>query len=280
MVTRPAPGTIRILFVGDVVGQAAVEYLETNLGRLRARLHLDCVVVNGDNCDITGPSPMTGSGMLAESRDRLLSAGADLLTLGFHHWDAPEAANVNAHPRVLHAANSVKASGNGTATIDSAGGAVSVAVVATERAMPITEPPLDCVERLDLPGAKILHLLSSYIGDAHCFADYLDGRWTAVLGTYTHVPTDDLRILGGGTAVVGDVGYLGPAGGNGGFDPRPFRDQYRGLPWPDPGSLPYRFVEGPIVVGAVVLDVREHETAAIGRLRADETVTWTTAPPV
>jgi calcineurin-like phosphoesterase len=82
---------------------------------------------------------MTGSGMTAVSRDRLLRAGVDLLTLGFHHWDAPDAAEVNAHPSVLVPHNSSNFSGGGCSTMQAAGETLSVAVIATDQAMPETE---------------------------------------------------------------------------------------------------------------------------------------------
>jgi len=95
------------------------------------------------------------------------------------------------------------------------------------------------------------------------FAYAVAGRAVAVLGTHTHVPTLDTRILPGGTAYVSDVGMTGPSEGLQGLAPEPFVEQARSRL---PASVPLRLAEGPVELGAIVIDLDGAGAAAIRRL--------------
>ena len=111
---------MRVLFVGDVVGPAAVAYLADRLPVLRADLALDVVIANAENC---GP---TGIGMAVDLVERLVAAGVDVVTAGNHAFDGPEVAGVLAVPRVLRPLNlSPGVLGRGSITIDVGGEALT-----------------------------------------------------------------------------------------------------------------------------------------------------------
>jgi|GEM_PF-1225976 hypothetical protein len=250
---------MRVLVTGHVVGQRAVDELSAVLPRLRRVHHLDLVLVNGDNCAITGPSPFTGSGMTPAQRDQLLAAGADLLLTGTHVWDGGHGAQTVRHARVLriHNLDDGTAPGRGVVTIDVAGERVTVVQLADASAPVrpgLSAAPYQAWQALQpLPGVQLVHLL----GSAHAvsvFGHAVAGRCAAVVGSLSHVATRDLRLVAGGTALVEDVGYVGPRGGIGGFDPEHFVATLDGR---DPAELPpFRLVSGPTRISAVVVETR------------------------
>jgi 2',3'-cyclic-nucleotide 2'-phosphodiesterase len=107
-----------------------------------------------------------------------------------------------------------------------------------------------------------MHALSVTATSVLAYA--LDGQVAAVLGTHTHEPTLELRLLAGGTALVTDVGMTGPGDGPQGMDPRGVVERIRGLPAHD--LLPVRPAGGEVVLGAVLLDVEHGLTRTVTRL--------------
>ena len=94
-----------ILFVGDLVGAEATEWLASRVPELRRELDLDHVVVNAENSAVTGPNPMTGFGMTTDLVRTLRDSGVDAITGGNHSWDGPEVADVLNDPRVVRPCN-------------------------------------------------------------------------------------------------------------------------------------------------------------------------------
>jgi metallophosphoesterase (TIGR00282 family) len=204
---------LRLLFVGDVVGRPGRRILAERLPALAAELALDFVLVNGENA-------AGGFGLTRETYEELLAAGADVVTLGNHTWDKKEIlAFIDAEPRLVRPANFPPGvPGRGFALVPTRRGAKVLVVQVMGRVFsPIS---LECPFRtLDavLEGREA-HEADVVVVDVHgdatsekiALAHYLDGRVDVVVGTHTHVQTNDARILPGGTAAVTDLGMTGP----------------------------------------------------------------------
>jgi hypothetical protein len=156
-------------------------------------------------------------GITPRLAERMLAAGADLVTLGNHAWRRPEIAPyLTRSERVLRPAN-FAASAPGTGLGYAGGGDVEVAVVNVLGSL-FLEPARSMWELIDELVAEARERTPVVVVDVHAeatsekmaLAAWLDGRATAVLGTHTHVQTADARILPGGTAALTDVGMTGP----------------------------------------------------------------------
>jgi metallophosphoesterase (TIGR00282 family) len=204
---------VNILFVGDVVGGIGRRTLLTLLPVLRERLSPDFIVVNGEN--IAG-----GLGITPKNARELFSAGIDVITLGNHTYRHREVyPYLDAEPRILRPANFLHSQpGHGWCTVERGGVRLGVVSISGNLYMNASLPAFSVIE--NAMGA--LERESDHIlVDVHAEATsekvgmgwHLDGRVTAVVGTHTHVPTGDARVLPGGTAYITDVGMTGPRGG-------------------------------------------------------------------
>jgi metallophosphoesterase (TIGR00282 family) len=255
----------RLLFIGDIVGQAGLQYLEARLPKLIAHCQPDFIVANAENLDLTGP----GFGMLPQSLERLLALGVDLVTGGNHSWDGPQFQQVQAHPRVLRPLNySPAAPGKGSMVLEKGGYRLGVVNLASRTALPWADDPVTAMEGVlarwegsvngivvDFHGESVYEKLG--------FAFLFDGRVSAVLGTHTHVPTLDTRVLPGGTAYVSDVGMTGPRGGIQGLRPEGVVSWMRSR-LPKQESL--ELASGPVELGAVLVELEGVSSTSIERL--------------
>jgi hypothetical protein len=261
---------MRVLFFGDLVGEMAIRYLEGNLPRLRRELGVDFVVVNGENADLTDPA-LGKAGMHPETVDRLLACGVDAITGGNHSFDPPWAEDLLDHPRVLRPLNAGPfAPGRGYLVLEGRGKGLVVVNLVGRSAWPPADDPVWALEGL-LPGLEagmpvLVDFHSESVFEKLGLAFALDGRVAAVLGTHTHVPTHDLRILPRGTAYVSDVGMVGPSGGMQGYEPGFLVAALRRKRLPRRGRLAW--ARGPLEVGAVVVDLDGGRAKAIQRLQA------------
>ena len=205
--------TTSILFVGDIVGGIGRRTFHDLLPELRKRHAPTFVVVNGENS-------AGGLGITPKIADELFAAGVDVITLGNHAYHRREILPyLDAQPRLLRPHNYLRSHpGSGVTVVERDGvrlGVVNLAGnVFLDRGRPAF-PEIDAV-LLGLEG-KIDHLLVDFHAEATSekigMGWYLDGRATAVVGTHTHVPTADARVLPGGTAYISDVGMTGARGG-------------------------------------------------------------------
>jgi metallophosphoesterase (TIGR00282 family) len=203
---------VKLLFVGDVVGRPGRRAVAEVLPRLVDRHRADYVVVNVENS--AGGFGVTPE-VLAEL-DELLPI--DCFTSGNHVWDKKEGVELLARePRLLRPANYPDGNpGSGLHVGETAAG-IPVATINLEGRvfMSALESPFTVADRLL---AKLDRRVKVVMIDFHAeatsekqaLAFYLDGRVSAVLGTHTHVPTADERVLPGGTALITDVGMTGP----------------------------------------------------------------------
>lgn len=269
-------GGMTVLAVGDVVGAEAADWLAARLPELREQHHADWVVVNAENCAVTGPSPMDGFGMTTDVVDTLLSAGVDAITGGNHSWDGPDVDEVLAHPRVVRPVNLDESRGQGLLTLGHGDQTLTVInMLSPSAALPGMNAPrpepiwpswMSLAADRRLPGAVLIDLHGESPWEKAAFVTALDGTITALVGTHTHDPTLRGHVLPAGTGFVTELGMTGRLGfTGGGFDPVHFATQLRGE---DITTLPpYRLADGPMALGAVRLEIDDHgRTTAITRV--------------
>jgi len=241
---------MRILFIGDIVGQPGRKMVARHLQRLVATNGVDAVIANAENA-------AAGFGITPAVGQELFGLGIALLTSGNHVWDKKEAeAYLAAEGRILRPANypdDVPGSGKHVLRV----GERLVGVVNLQGRAFL--PPIDCPFRAaDRELAELARITDIIVVDFHAeataekqaFGWYVDGRVSAVVGTHTHVQTADDRILPGRTAYITDVGMTGP------------RDSVIGIRQEDAiprflTQMPRKFTvaDGPTQLSAVLLDI-------------------------
>jgi metallophosphoesterase (TIGR00282 family) len=194
-----------------VVGRPGRRAVEDRLPALRVELGADACILNGENV-------ADGVGITPKLAERLLAAGADLITLGNHTWRRQEIAPYLADSeRVVRPANlAAAAPGRGLGFAPAANG-TDVAVINVLGSL-FLDPARSMWELVDELVEEARSRTPVVLVDVHAeatsekvaLARWLDGRVTAVLGTHTHVQTSDARIQPGGTAAMTDVGMTGP----------------------------------------------------------------------
>jgi len=203
---------MRILFVGDVVGRSGRKIVNERLPGLIADWKLDLVVVNGENA-------AGGFGITEAIYHELIDAGADCITLGNHAWDQREAlVFIERAPRLIRPVNYPAGTpGRGAAMIETKNGKRALVINAMGRIfMDALDDPFAAVDR-ELAACALGQGADAVILDMHCEATsekqamgfFCDGRVSLMVGTHTHSPTADHRILPGGSAFVTDVGMTG-----------------------------------------------------------------------
>jgi 2',3'-cyclic-nucleotide 2'-phosphodiesterase len=206
--------TVSILFIGDVVGGLGKRTLLALLPSLRERYVPDFVVVNGENA-------AGGVGITPKIAREMLAAGVDVITLGNHTYRHREVYDyLDEEKRILRPANFLASQpGHGSCVVGSdAGARLGVISLSGNLFMKAGRPAFPEVDSaLRALAGKVDHVLVDMHAEATsekvAMGWHLDGRVTAVVGTHTHVPTADARILPGGTAYITDVGMTGPRGG-------------------------------------------------------------------
>lgn len=200
----------KILCIGDVVGPAAVEYLKKHLWKFRSTMGADLVVCNCENA-------ARGNGVDVASASALLDAGADILTSGNHIWKQREIKEyLDGTDRLLRPANYPSACpGNGYTVITVGGWRYLIMNVMGVIYLDPLESPFTCVERIleRMEGHydfAVLDVHAEATSEKIALARYFDGKVHIVVGTHTHVPTDDARVLRGGTGCITDLGMTGP----------------------------------------------------------------------
>ena len=203
---------MRILFVGDVVGRSGRNVVTETLPGLIRDWALDLVVVNGENA-------AGGFGITEAIYEELVDAGADAITLGNHSWDQREAlVFIERAPRLIRPLNFTAGTpGRGAAMIETKKGQHALVVNAIGRIfMSPCDDPFIAIDR-ELTACPLREAADAVVIDFHGEATsekqavgyYCDGRASLVVGTHTHAPTADHRILPRGTAYMTDAGMTG-----------------------------------------------------------------------
>ena len=203
---------MRILFLGDVVGKPGRKAITDHLPGLRERWRLDAVVINGENS-------AGGFGITEVICTELIEAGADAVTLGNHAWDQREAlVFIARQPRLIRPCNyPAGAPGRGANLIDLRDGRRLLVVNALGRIFidPLDDPFAAIDREIGLcplgqvSDAILVDFHAEATSEKQALGYHLDGRVTCVVGTHTHVPTADARLLPKGTAYLSDAGMCG-----------------------------------------------------------------------
>jgi len=201
---------LKILFIGDVVGGPGRRILEKRLRSLQHEHDIDFTVANGENA-------AGGAGINKKAYQELLDSGVDAFTMGNHVWDNKDIFSfIDQGAKIVRPANLPASSpGIGCAVFEAGGFSVALINILGRVYMPGVDCPFLTADHL----LKTLSPPTPYVVvDIHAEATsekvtmgwYLDGRVSAVIGTHTHVQTNDARILPKGTAYITDVGMTGP----------------------------------------------------------------------
>jgi 2',3'-cyclic-nucleotide 2'-phosphodiesterase len=204
---------MRLLFIGDVVGKPGREGLAATMPELRAERLPDLVVVNGENS-------AGGVGITKETAEEIFGAGADVITLGNHTYRHRDVyAYLDSERRIIRPANFPPQNpGRGHTIVEAAGMRVAVINLSGQMHLQVERNPFNAIDELldSLAGAAdafIVDFHAELTSEKVAMGWHLDGRVAAVLGTHTHVPTADFRVLPGGTAHITDVGMTGSRAG-------------------------------------------------------------------
>jgi 2',3'-cyclic-nucleotide 2'-phosphodiesterase len=201
---------VNLLFIGDIFASPGRRIVADHLQDIVATNAVDLVIANGENA-------AGGFGLTPALAEDLFALGIDVITTGNHVWDKRELYDyLNRQPRVLRPANYPEAPGNGIVTVPSRSGIPCAVMNLQGRTyMPSTDCPFRTADRL-LSGletgvkVRFVDFHAEVTSEKIAMGRYLDGRVSAVIGTHTHVPTADTRILPRGTAYQTDCGMTGP----------------------------------------------------------------------
>jgi 2',3'-cyclic-nucleotide 2'-phosphodiesterase len=204
---------VKVLFVGDVVGGIGRRTLAEVLPGLRDRHHPDFVVVNGENA-------AGGLGITRKTARELLDLDVDAITLGNHAYRHREVYDyLDQEPRIVRPANFPKGSpGRGHTVVEANGlrlGVVNLSGLVFLEAVrsPFSEVDVLLAELRGKADAVLVDMHAEATSEKVAMGWHVDGRVLACVGTHTHIPTADARVLPGGTAYITDVGMTGPRGG-------------------------------------------------------------------
>ena len=197
---------MRILFIADVVGVPGRRAVEERLSSLKEELRVDVCILNGENL-------ANGVGITPKLAERMLECGADAITLGNHVWRRGEIVPyLKASDRIVRPANlSARAPGKKLVVVH------DVAVINLLGSLFVNPPvnPFEVVDELVAQARErtpviVLDMHAEATSEKVAMAKWLDSKVTAVIGTHTHVQTNDARVQAGGTAAITDAGMTGP----------------------------------------------------------------------
>jgi len=242
---------VRILFIGDIVGGPGRRGLAAALPRLRERLAPDLVIANGENA-------AGGVGITERTAGEIRAAGVDVITTGNHVYRRHDSYEfLDADERIVRPANYPRGNpGRGSLIVEAAGRRVGVLNLSGELQLSVARSPFPAAEaevaELERRGAELIvvDFHAEVTSEKVAMGWHLDGRVAAVLGTHTHVPTADARVLPGGTAFVSDVGMTGARTSVLGVEVEDVLTRFR-------TQMPARFrtAEGDVWINAVSFDV-------------------------
>tara|TARA_B100000963_G_scaffold218415_1_gene190462 strand:+ start:3313 stop:4155 length:843 start_codon:yes stop_codon:yes gene_type:complete len=258
---------IRILFLGDIVGEPGRKAVIARLAALKEQENIDFIVVNGENA-------AGGRGITPKISIDLLRAGAAVITTGDHVWDQREIVDYfPTEPRLLRPVNYPKgAPGSGSVVLETPKGKIGV-INAQGRVFmnPPLESPLEGVERavesMREEGVRVIMLdfHAEATSEKIAMGRAMDGKVSLVVGTHTHVQTSDEQIFPGGTAYLTDAGMCGPADSVLGRE-------IASVVWRLRTGMPTRFpvAKGPVRICGVIVGVDEQSGKAMEVNRVDE----------
>ena len=241
---------MKILAVGDLIGNAGIKKLAKELDSIIDRENIDFVIVNGENA-------AEGMGMTEKNFKDILEQKVDAITMGNHTWGKKDIFKFINHPKLLRPANYAKGVvGKGYSIYDCRDKKIAVINAIGRVDMNVlSENPFIVVKGII---EKIKNTVDIIVVDFHAEATaekiamgrYLDGKATIVYGTHTHVQTADETIFENGTAYITDIGMTGPKNSVIGMDIKASIKRFE-------TTLPerYRIAEGECILNGVVFDI-------------------------
>ncbi len=267
---EPAPEQLRLLFLGDVVGEPGRKAVAAFLPRIKAERAVDFIVVNGENA-------AGGRGITPKIAIGLLRAGAAVITTGDHIWDQKEIVEyLPTEPRLLRPVNYPPGTpGQGSVVLETEKGRVGVINAQGRTFMnpPLDNPfhsidaELDRMGAAGKPDAVFVDFHAETTSETIAMGRYLDGRASAVIGTHTHVQTADEQVFPGGTAFLCDAGMCGPVDSVLGRRVEPIIER---MLTSTPRVMPV--ARGPVGLHGVLVDIDPASGRAAGIERVAETV--------
>jgi len=251
--------------IGDLIGKPGRQAIERTLADLRVERSIDFVVANGEN--VAG-----GMGLTVSTAQAMFGAGVDVITSGNHIWDKREIyPELEREPRILRPLNygEQDVPGHGWGLFHAAQGTEIAVINAQGRTyMQPIENPFLTLDRLleegatELPPVRLVDFHCELTSEKTAFGVYLDGRVSAVVGTHTHVPTADERIMPRGTGYVSDLGMTGPIDSVIGFAPATVLPRFL-------TGLPTRFEvgSGAVIFNALQIDIDTSSGATLALQR-------------
>lgn len=248
---------MRILAVGDIVGESGVRKLKSELHRIKNAENIDFVITNGENS-------AGGMGINEKNFNDILEAGTDVVTMGNHTWGKKDIFKFIDHPQLLRPANYPKGVvGKGLGIYECKQKKIAVMNFMGRVDINIlTENPFLLAKDMvnDLQGKVdiiIIDFHAEATAEKIAMARYLDGKITCIFGTHTHVQTADEQILPNGTAFITDIGMTGPKDSVIGMDAEASIKRFE-------TTLPekYKLAEGECILNAVIFDIDETNNRA------------------
>ncbi|MGF7185759.1 hypothetical protein GGQ84_001851 [Desulfitispora alkaliphila] len=202
---------MNILIIGDIVGKPGRRIIKDKLTEIKEEYDINFTIANGENA-------AGGNGITRETYLELIDSGIDFLTMGNHVWDKKDVYDfIDTADKMVRPANyPVATPGKGYRIVNSGKGAkIGILNLSGRIFMSQLECPFRCAEKIIKTVKEEADII---IVDFHAEATsekvalgwYLDGKASAVVGTHTHVQTNDSRVLPGGTAYITDLGMTGP----------------------------------------------------------------------
>ena len=241
---------MKILAVGDIVGEAGVRKLKEELPKIKKEYNIDFVITNGENS-------AGGMGINERNFNDMLEAGTNVVTMGNHTWGKKDIFKFIDHPQLLRPANYPKGVvGKGLGIYECKGKKIAVMNFMGRVDINIlTENPFimakDMVEEIkEQVDIIIIDFHAEATAEKIAMARYLDGKITAIFGTHTHVQTADEQILPNGTGYITDIGMTGPKNSVIGMDAQASIKRFE-------TTLPekYKLAEGECILNAVIFDI-------------------------
>jgi metallophosphoesterase (TIGR00282 family) len=259
---------LRVLFLGDIVGEPGRRAVIESLPGLRAELGADFIIVNGENA-------ANGRGITARISIDLLRAGVAVITSGDHIWDQKEiAAYLSTEPRLLRPINyPPDTPGNGWIILETSKGKIAVVNAQGRTFMrpPLENPFLAMQSLIETLRAEtrsiVVDMHAETTSEKVAMGRFLDGKVSAVIGTHTHVQTSDEQIFPGGTAFLCDAGMCGPSESCLGRDIDPIVQRFL-----TSRPITYPVAKGAVKLHGAIIDIDPASGRAVGiaRLARDQ----------
>lgn len=257
---------MKILAIGDIVGERAVEKLEKELPELKQKENIDVVIAQGEN------AAKDGIGFTKELFDRILKSGVDVVTMGNHTWGNEGIYEIIEDKRIVRPENMSKGvPGKGYTIIEKNHHKILIINLIGRKFMEgvyYSDNPFTAVENIvkqtknDIK-IRIVDFHAAWTGEKFIMGYFLDGQVSAVYGTHTHVQTADEKIMPKGTGFITDIGMTGAYCSELGTIPENGLKHYlKDLPVPNILS------DNPIMINGCIFDIDENtgKTVAIERL--------------